>query len=55
MGEHGASLIGSRTALITHCNAGVLATGGYGTALGVIRRAHARGLVEHVYADETRP
>ncbi len=55
MGEHGASLIGSRTALITHCNAGALATGGYGTALGVIRSAHARGLVEHVYADETRP
>jgi len=55
MGEHGADLIGSRTALITHCNAGALATGGYGTALGVIRSAHARGLVERVYADETRP
>ena len=55
MGEHGASLIGSRTAVITHCNAGALATGGYGTALGVIRSAHARGLVEQVYADETRP
>lgn len=55
MGEHGASLIGARTAIITHCNAGALATGGYGTALGVIRSAHARQLVERVYADETRP
>ncbi len=55
MGEHGAELIGARTSVITHCNAGALATGGYGTALGVIRAAHARGLVERVYADETRP
>jgi methylthioribose-1-phosphate isomerase len=55
MGEHGAALIDGRTAIITHCNAGALATGGYGTALGVIRSAHARELVERVYADETRP
>ncbi len=41
--------------LLTHCNAGALATGGFGTALGVIRAAHLAGLVEHVYADETRP
>ena len=41
--------------LLTHCNAGALATGGFGTALGVIRAAHAEGLVERVYADETRP
>lgn len=55
MGEHGASLIGSKTSVITHCNAGALATGGYGTALGVIRSAHAAGRIEMVYADETRP
>lgn len=41
--------------LLTHCNAGALATGGFGTALGVIRAAHLAGLVEHVHADETRP
>jgi len=41
--------------LLTHCNAGALATGGFGTALGVIRAAHAEGLVEQVFADETRP
>jgi methylthioribose-1-phosphate isomerase len=55
IGELGASLIESATRAITHCNAGALATGGYGTALGVIRAASARGLIEHVYADETRP
>jgi len=55
MGEFGADLVGGRCGIITHCNAGALATGGYGTALGVIRSLHARGLVEHVYADETRP
>ncbi len=41
--------------LFTHCNAGALATGGFGTALGVIRAAHLNGLVERIYADETRP
>lgn len=41
--------------LLTHCNAGALATGGFGTALGVVRAAHLAGLVEHVHADETRP
>jgi methylthioribose-1-phosphate isomerase len=55
MGELGAGLITGRTAIITHCNAGALATGGYGTALGVIRSAHAAGHVSRVYADETRP
>jgi methylthioribose-1-phosphate isomerase len=40
---------------LTHCNTGALATGGFGTALGVIRAAHLDGLVERVYADETRP
>jgi methylthioribose-1-phosphate isomerase len=55
MGEFGASLIERATAVITHCNAGGLATGGWGTALGVIRSAHAREKIETVYADETRP
>ena len=41
--------------LLTHCNAGALATGGFGTALGVIRAAHLSGLVSHVHVDETRP
>jgi methylthioribose-1-phosphate isomerase len=55
MGELGAALLGERGAVLTHCNAGALATGGYGTALGVIRRGHETGLIERVYADETRP
>ena len=55
MGELGAALLGERGAVLTHCNAGALATGGYGTALGVIRRGYEAGLIERVYADETRP
>jgi methylthioribose-1-phosphate isomerase len=46
---------GNPQVLLTHCNAGALATGGFGTALGVIRAAHLEGLVEHVHFDETRP
>ena len=46
---------GNSQPVMTHCNAGALATGGFGTALGVIRAAYLDGLVEHVYADETRP
>lgn len=55
MGLLGAALLGKRGMVLTHCNAGALATGGYGTALGVIRAGYAAGLVERVYADETRP
>jgi methylthioribose-1-phosphate isomerase len=55
MGDLGAQLIEKPTSVITHCNAGALATGGYGTALGVIRSAHMQGRITHVYADETRP
>jgi methylthioribose-1-phosphate isomerase len=55
MGELGAALIQQPTSVITHCNAGALATGGYGTALGVIRTGFAQGSIRHVYADETRP
>ncbi len=55
MGAFGAGLIEPGGAVITHCNAGGLATGGYGTALGVIRAAYAQGRIEQVFADETRP
>lgn len=55
MGELGAALLQQCGAVLTHCNTGSLATGGYGTALGVIRRGYASGLIERVYADETRP
>jgi len=54
MGELGADLIGDGKAVMTHCNAGALATGGYGTALGVIRSLAQRQLTK-VYAGETRP
>lgn len=54
MGELGASLL-DQGAVITHCNTGTLATGGYGTALGVIRAGLARGKVARVLASETRP
>lgn len=55
MGELGSALIEPSHAVLTHCNTGSLATGGYGTALGVIRSAYSSGKIEHVYADETRP
>jgi methylthioribose-1-phosphate isomerase len=55
MGDHGAALLGSGVRLLTHCNAGALATAGYGTALGVIRSAARAGKVRSVFADETRP
>ena len=55
MGELGAELIEGPCGVLTHCNTGSLATGGYGTALGVIRSAYAAGKLERVYADETRP
>lgn len=55
MGAAGAELVPQGARILTHCNAGALATGGYGTALGVIRAAHSLGKVAMVYADETRP
>src|SRR5246500_5777367 len=55
MGRHGATLMPSAGGVLTHCNAGALATAGYGTALGVIRAAVEQGKKIHVYADETRP
>ena len=55
MGDLGAELIDGPTDIVTHCNAGAIATGGYGTALGVVRSAWAAGKIRRVYADETRP
>ena len=55
MGRHGAALMPARGGVLTHCNAGALATCGYGTALGVIRAAVEQGKKLNVYADETRP
>jgi methylthioribose-1-phosphate isomerase len=55
IGRHGAALVPDGTTVLTHCNAGALATAGYGTALGVIRAAVAAGKKIDVFADETRP
>jgi len=55
MGKFGAELVPSGARILTHCNAGALATAGYGTALGVIRAAAEQGKVTQVFADETRP
>ncbi len=55
MADHGASLFTAPTAILTHCNAGALATVAVGTALGVIRKAWTQGNITQVFADETRP
>jgi methylthioribose-1-phosphate isomerase len=55
IGRHGVALIPPRGHVLTHCNAGGLATAGYGTALAPIRMAHEQGRPIHVYVDETRP
>jgi methylthioribose-1-phosphate isomerase len=55
LGAHGADLVPGDARVLTHCNAGALATAGYGSALGVIRAAVERGKRVAVYADETRP
>jgi methylthioribose-1-phosphate isomerase len=55
IGENGAALIKDGDTILTHCNAGALATGGIGTALGVIYTAHGQGKKVRVYCDETRP
>ena len=55
MGKNGAALINDGDNILTHCNTGGLATGGIGTALGVIRTAHEEGKKIHVFVDETRP
>jgi methylthioribose-1-phosphate isomerase len=55
MSTHAAALFGAGARALTHCNAGGLATGGYGTAVGALRTAWEQGLLEHVLVDETRP
>ena len=55
MGEYGVEVVPQNAVILTHCNAGALATCGWGTALGVIRSAHNQGKVKMVYSDETRP
>lgn len=55
MSEHAAALVSPGSKVLTHCNTGGLATGGYGTALGTLQSAWARGLLRHVFVDETRP
>jgi methylthioribose-1-phosphate isomerase len=55
MGAHALELFPEGARVLTHCNAGGLATGGYGTALGAVRAAFEAGRVEHVWVDETRP
>jgi len=55
MGDFGATLLTEDSSVLTHCNAGALATGGYGTALGVIRSAFSQNKISAIYADETRP
>jgi len=55
MGAFGAELVPQDATILTHCNAGALATAGYGSALGVVRAAFAQGKVRQVFADETRP
>ncbi|MFI5253724.1 MAG: S-methyl-5-thioribose-1-phosphate isomerase [Bacteroidota bacterium] len=55
IGKNGVSLIPANASILTHCNTGALATGGDGTALNVVFKAHQAGMVKHVYIDETRP
>ncbi|MES1248141.1 MAG: S-methyl-5-thioribose-1-phosphate isomerase [Actinomycetota bacterium] len=55
MSAHAAALFPEHTRALTHCNAGGLATGGYGSAVGALRAAHERGRLDHVLVDETRP
>ena len=55
MSAHAADLVAPGSRALTHCNTGALATGGHGTALGALQEAWTRGLVRHVFVDETRP
>jgi len=55
IGQRGLALVPNTATILTHCNAGALATGGYGTALGVIRAASEAGKDIHVFVGETRP
>lgn len=55
IGDHGAAILPPQATIYTHCNTGTLATGGWGTALGVVRSAHQSGQLKMVFAGETRP
>ena len=55
IGRNGLALFKQKSNVLTHCNTGKLATGGIGTAFGIIKTAYENGLVNHVFADETRP
>ncbi|HXF97807.1 MAG TPA: S-methyl-5-thioribose-1-phosphate isomerase [Gaiellaceae bacterium] len=55
MAAYGCALLPPAARILTHCNTGALATGGYGSALGVVRAAHEQGRLAHVWVDETRP
>lgn len=55
IGEHGARLFRRSVNVLTHCNTGSLATGGYGTALGIVRSLHKKKMLKKVFVDETRP
>jgi methylthioribose-1-phosphate isomerase len=55
IGRNGLTLFKQKSNVLTHCNTGKLATGGIGTAFGIIKTAYENGLVNHVFADETRP
>jgi methylthioribose-1-phosphate isomerase len=55
IGQHGAALLPAQANIYHHCNTGTLATGGWGTALGIIRSAHEEGRLAHVWVGETRP
>ncbi len=55
IGEYGSALLGEGTTVLTHCNAGALATAGEGTALSIVTTAHRQGKIRRVYVDETRP
>jgi len=55
IGRHGSELLADNMSVLTHCNAGALATAGYGTALGIVYAAQEQGKRIHVFADETRP
>ncbi len=55
IGDFGATLLPKNAVVLTHCNAGALATAGHGTALGIVRSAHAAGKIRRVFVDETRP
>lgn len=55
IGQNGLSVVPNNARILTHCNAGALATGDYGTALGVVRAAHEAGKLQFVWVDETRP